>query len=131
MLVMQEEVFGPLLPILTYRSLDDALRYVNDHPRPLALYYFDLDQSRVRHVLTRGELETWRQRCLSERLSAIFPSLRSWLPSWKLNRPDSSWSRSDDRLHGVGRSLRALGVRPDSELDWLTERSMMPGSFGD
>ena len=41
MALMQEEIFGPLLPIVTYRTLDDALAYVNVRPRPLALYYFD------------------------------------------------------------------------------------------
>jgi acyl-CoA reductase-like NAD-dependent aldehyde dehydrogenase len=51
MRVMHEEIFGPLLPILGYDSLDDAIAYVNDRPRPLALYYFDFDKARVRHVL--------------------------------------------------------------------------------
>jgi acyl-CoA reductase-like NAD-dependent aldehyde dehydrogenase len=51
MQVMQEEIFGPILPVLTYGQLDDALRYVNDHAHPLALYYFDNDTRRVNHVL--------------------------------------------------------------------------------
>jgi len=51
MLVMQEEIFGPILPILTYRNLDDALKYVNDHPRPLAFYYFDYDRDRTAGML--------------------------------------------------------------------------------
>jgi coniferyl-aldehyde dehydrogenase len=51
MLVMQEEIFGPVLPIASYGALDDALRYVNDRPHPLALYYFDSDSARVAHVL--------------------------------------------------------------------------------
>ena len=38
---MQEEIFGPVLPVVTYRSLDEAIEYVNARPRPLALYYFD------------------------------------------------------------------------------------------
>lgn len=38
--VLQEELFGPVLPIVTYRTLSQAIDYVNDHPRPLALYYF-------------------------------------------------------------------------------------------
>lgn len=38
MLVMQEEIFGPLLPIVSYSSLAQAIAYVNDRPRPLALY---------------------------------------------------------------------------------------------
>jgi coniferyl-aldehyde dehydrogenase len=51
--VMQEEIFGPVLPIVTYRSLDTAIEYVNDRPRPLALYYFDDDGERADEVLTR------------------------------------------------------------------------------
>jgi acyl-CoA reductase-like NAD-dependent aldehyde dehydrogenase len=51
MLVMQEEIFGPILPIRTYETLDDAIAYVNDHPRPLALYYFDDDQKRIDKML--------------------------------------------------------------------------------
>jgi coniferyl-aldehyde dehydrogenase len=53
MKVMQEEIFGPILPIMTYWSLDDAIRYVNQHPRPLALYYFDSVRARSRDVLLR------------------------------------------------------------------------------
>src|ERR1700722_2204734 len=40
MKVMQEEIFGPVLPVLTYRSVDEAIAYVNAHDRPLGLYYF-------------------------------------------------------------------------------------------
>jgi coniferyl-aldehyde dehydrogenase len=49
--VMQEEIFGPVLPVVTYRALDEALDYVNARPRPLALYYFDDDRRRVDRVL--------------------------------------------------------------------------------
>jgi len=38
--IMCEEIFGPVLPVKTYRRLDEAIDYVNAHPRPLALYYF-------------------------------------------------------------------------------------------
>ena len=51
MQVMQEEIFGPVLPVMGYRTLDEALGYVNDHPRPLALYYFDFDGDRAKRVL--------------------------------------------------------------------------------
>jgi coniferyl-aldehyde dehydrogenase len=51
MIVMQEEIFGPILPIFTYEKLDEAIDYVNDHPRPLALYYFDNSQRRIDQVL--------------------------------------------------------------------------------
>jgi coniferyl-aldehyde dehydrogenase len=51
MAVMQEEIFGPVLPIVTYKEVDEAIAYVNAHPRPLALYYFDTDGDRQRQVL--------------------------------------------------------------------------------
>ena len=53
MRVMQEEIFGPVLPVVPYTSLDDAIEYVNQRPRPLALYYFDDDSRRVEDVLER------------------------------------------------------------------------------
>jgi Aldehyde dehydrogenase family len=36
----QEEIFGPILPIVAVRSIDDAIEFVNDRPQPLALYVF-------------------------------------------------------------------------------------------
>lgn len=52
MLIMQEEIFGPLLPLVPYQTLEDALGYINAHPRPLALYYFDLDKKRQQYAMT-------------------------------------------------------------------------------
>jgi acyl-CoA reductase-like NAD-dependent aldehyde dehydrogenase len=51
MQVMQDEIFGPILPIRSYRVLDDALADVAARPRPLALYYFDSDARRIERVL--------------------------------------------------------------------------------
>jgi coniferyl-aldehyde dehydrogenase len=51
MLCMQEEIFGPVLPVRTYEKLDEAIAYVNDHPRPLALYCFSNDGKTVDRVL--------------------------------------------------------------------------------
>ena len=51
--VMQEELFGPLLPIRTYKDFNETIDYVNAHPRPLAAYYFGQDKSEERAVLTR------------------------------------------------------------------------------
>lgn len=53
MAVMQEEIFGPVLPVLVYRDLDAAIAYVNAHPRPLALYYFGADDADRQKVLAR------------------------------------------------------------------------------
>ncbi|GMU43740.1 MAG: coniferyl aldehyde dehydrogenase [Xanthomonadales bacterium] len=51
--LMREEIFGPILPIVPYQHLDEAITYVNAHERPLALYHFDLDGARVGDVLDR------------------------------------------------------------------------------
>ena len=48
--VMQEEIFGPVLPILTYDELDDALEIINSRPHPLAFYLFTEDKAEIRYV---------------------------------------------------------------------------------
>jgi acyl-CoA reductase-like NAD-dependent aldehyde dehydrogenase len=52
MQVMQEEIFGPLLPVVPYQDLSAAIRFVNERPRPLALYYFDRDGANIDRVLS-------------------------------------------------------------------------------
>jgi coniferyl-aldehyde dehydrogenase len=51
MRIMQEEIFGPILPILAYDRIEDAIDYVNHHPRPLALYLFSFDHALQRRVV--------------------------------------------------------------------------------
>ncbi|MDM3887381.1 coniferyl aldehyde dehydrogenase [Pseudomonas sp. BCRC 81390] len=51
MQVMQDEIFGPLLPLVPYDSLEQALAYINQRPRPLALYYFGYDRAGQEQVL--------------------------------------------------------------------------------
>jgi len=53
MKIMQDEIFGPLLPVKTYGGVDEAIGYVNDHPRPLGLYYFGSDNAEQERVLNR------------------------------------------------------------------------------
>jgi coniferyl-aldehyde dehydrogenase len=53
MLCMQEEIFGPVLPIMTYDKLDAAIEYVNQHPRPLSLYYFGHERDAIDRVLSQ------------------------------------------------------------------------------
>lgn len=48
--VMQEEIFGPVLPILTYHTIDEALTAINAHPHPLALYIFSENKRTIRHI---------------------------------------------------------------------------------
>ena len=51
MTLMQDEIFGPLLPIVPYKGLDEAFAYINSRPRPLALYYFGYNRSEQQRVL--------------------------------------------------------------------------------
>jgi aldehyde dehydrogenase (NAD+) len=51
--VMQEEIFGPLLPMLTYRSLDEAVKFVNEREKPLVSYVFSRDRRVVKEILSR------------------------------------------------------------------------------
>lgn len=53
MTVMQEEIFGPVLPIRSYGGLEDAIAEINERPRPLALYYFGENQAESEALLTR------------------------------------------------------------------------------
>jgi coniferyl-aldehyde dehydrogenase len=51
--VMQHEIFGPLLPVRTYRTIDEVIDYVNARPRPLALYHFGGDSAERESLLRR------------------------------------------------------------------------------
>ncbi len=53
MQVMQEEIFGPILPVETFETVEEAFTRINARPRPLAFYYFDDDQDRVDLALQR------------------------------------------------------------------------------
>jgi len=53
MALMQEEIFGPILPVLTYRCMAEAIAYINARPRPLALYYFGPEDGDCR-MLVQG-----------------------------------------------------------------------------
>ena len=45
--IMQEEIFGPILPILTYDTLEGAIAQVNARPKPLALYFFSKNEEKA------------------------------------------------------------------------------------
>jgi aldehyde dehydrogenase (NAD+) len=50
-LVLQEEIFGPVLPVLTYKNMADVINYVNAHNKPLALYIFSSSKKNVDTIL--------------------------------------------------------------------------------
>ncbi|GAB2540801.1 aldehyde dehydrogenase family protein [Spirosoma aerophilum] len=54
MRVMQDEIFGPLLPVLTYTDLDDALAIVNQREKPLALYIHSRNRKTIQYILDRS-----------------------------------------------------------------------------
>ncbi len=61
MKIMQEEIFGPLLPVKAYGKIDEAIDYINAHDRPLGLYYFGTDtaeRDRVLDLTTSGGVTT-------------------------------------------------------------------------
>ena len=51
MAVLQKEIFGPILPVIPCQSLEEAVRYVNDRPRPLALYFFDYNRRNAEYII--------------------------------------------------------------------------------
>ena len=51
MLVMQEEIFGPIIPVKTYSTIEDTVDYINGHERPLGLYYFGKDKTEETFIL--------------------------------------------------------------------------------
>jgi aldehyde dehydrogenase (NAD+) len=53
MLIMQEEIFGPIVPVLTYRSLDEVIDYISDRGKPLALYIFSNNHDNIDKILSR------------------------------------------------------------------------------
>lgn len=59
---MQEEIFGPILPIITYQNLDEAIKFINSGDKPLALYYFGDKNTkackRLNHETSSGAFAT-------------------------------------------------------------------------
>ena len=51
MLVSDNEIFGPVLLVMEYDTIEDAVDYINDRERPLALYYFDYNETRAQYIL--------------------------------------------------------------------------------
>jgi len=49
--LMQREIFGPVLPVLGYEQLDEAVQFINARPRPLAFYPFSRRRARIRYLL--------------------------------------------------------------------------------
>lgn len=59
--LMKDEIFGPILPVVTYETIEEAIKFVNDRDKPLCLYYFGSVNGANRKKI---ELET-SSGCLS------------------------------------------------------------------
>ena len=53
MLIMQEEIFAPIVPVMTYENLDEALAYIEQRDKPLALYIYSDNQAHIDQVLSK------------------------------------------------------------------------------
>jgi aldehyde dehydrogenase (NAD+) len=53
MLIMQEEIFGPIVPVLTYKKIDDVIDYISSRGKPLALYIFSNNPNNIDKILSR------------------------------------------------------------------------------
>ena len=53
MLIMQEEIFGAVVPVMTYRNLDEVISYISDRGKPLALYIYSNTPANVDRILAR------------------------------------------------------------------------------
>lgn len=51
-LLMQEEIFGPILPVMTFKHIDETIDFINNNEKPLALYYFGGNKT-AKNVLTK------------------------------------------------------------------------------
>jgi len=49
--IMQEEIFGPIIPILEYTEISEVIDFINSRPKPLALYFFSKDKQMIKRVL--------------------------------------------------------------------------------
>ena len=49
--LLQDEIFGPILPIITYNTIDDAIVYINNKERPLALYIYSKSKKNIKRIL--------------------------------------------------------------------------------
>jgi acyl-CoA reductase-like NAD-dependent aldehyde dehydrogenase len=72
---MKEEIFGPILPVLEYEKLDDAISFVNERPKPLALFFFSRDKTKQEKVLREcRRAEVASMKPLYTRLTSASPS---------------------------------------------------------
>jgi coniferyl-aldehyde dehydrogenase len=132
MRLAHQEIFGPILPIFGYRTIDDAIDYVNARPRPLALYYFGENGPERREVLDRTtsgnvtisapSCSSRRTTCPSAAASASAPAPAAWANTTASTAsapsaiPQASTPRTLERHPPAA---RAFTKRTDTLLDFF------------
>ena len=91
--IMTDEIFGPLLPIVTVKSMDEAIDFVNSRPKPLAAYIFSSDRHTVESVLSNTTSGT---ACVND---CVFQFLNAHLPFGTCNSPPSTAAHL--KLHSI------------------------------
>ena len=97
--VMGEEIFGPILPVLTWDTLDEAIANIESRPHPLALYYFTASKANRKQVL---------DRCHFGEAASTIPS-STWPPAACL------WRRGGERHGRLPRQGRLCRVQPHAQ----------------
>lgn len=113
--VMQEEIFGPILPVLTYRSLDEAIARIQARPKPLALYLFTRDAATEKRVL--GEV-SFGGGCINDTVlhlaTSICPSEAWGRAAWAATTASTAsyLFPSEERAQAPARRTWRCAMRP-------------------
>ena len=94
MRIMESEIFGPILPIIAYNSLEEAIAFVQARPKPLALYIFGKSEVKINEVIARTT------------------SVREPLHFADCKSVGSVWRRGHERYRQLPRDLRIQDIQP-------------------
>ena len=108
--VMQEEIFGPILPIVNVRSLGQAIDFINRREKPLALYVFS-KSSQVGLDAGGGRWQQWRVEWGQQKAMAPRPELTNG-PGRRAGGPGPSGARTGGTLGSLSFLLGAAGPPP-------------------
>lgn len=69
--LMNDEIFGPILPIITYKEIEEVAKFINDRPKPLAMYVFSKNKKNINYLISRTSSGGM---CINDTLSHITSS---------------------------------------------------------
>jgi coniferyl-aldehyde dehydrogenase len=133
MRVMQEEIFGPLLPVRTYREVAAAVAQVNEAPKPLALYYFGEDRAEMQWVLAHtvsggAAVNDVAAHFLAEELpfggvgASGMGAYHGEHGFWRFSHARTIFRQTRFDVHGLVGLRPPYGPRAERVLRWLLRR---------